>query len=79
MLSCKKATALMEKQSLLGLSLKEKFRLRLHIKMCDGCTAYQKQSIMIDEFLHHHLGKKTEETIPHIENKKLRDRIIAGL
>ena len=76
MLSCKKATELIEKQSLAGLSRKEKFRLRLHTSMCSGCTAYQKQSVLIDKFLHHHLGAATEETVPYLENKELKARII---
>jgi hypothetical protein len=76
MLSCKKATELIEKQSLVGLVRKEKVLLRLHTSMCNGCTAYQKQSILIDKFLHQHLGRVTEETVPYLENKELKDRII---
>jgi hypothetical protein len=79
MLSCKKATELMEKLSLVGLSKKEKFRLRLHTSMCDGCTAYQKQSLVIDNLLHHHFDDMLPNAMPEVENKELRDRILLNL
>lgn len=79
MLSCKKATELMEKQSLVGLSAREKFRLRLHTSMCDGCTAYQKQSLLIDKILHHHVACPNPENILEEENSALKDRILSNL
>lgn len=79
MLSCKKATELMEKQSLFGLSAKERFRLRLHTSMCDGCTAYQKQSLLIDKLLHHRLTQQSSEIVPEVENGELKTRIISKL
>jgi hypothetical protein len=79
MLSCKKATELMEKQSLVGLSKKERFRLRMHTTMCDGCTAYQKQSLLIDNLLHHHLGDTLPNVVPEVENRALRNRILLNL
>ena len=30
-----------------------------------------------DKFLHHYLGGATEEIVPYLENKELKDRIIA--
>jgi hypothetical protein len=79
MLSCKRATGLMEKQSLTGLSQKEKIRLRIHTAMCDGCKAYQKQSLLIDDLLQRHVGNTHLETVPGVENTKLRDRILLNL
>jgi hypothetical protein len=79
MLSCKKATELMEKQSLIGLSSKEKLRLRMHTRMCDGCAAYQKQSLMIDNLLHHHIADASPEFGHEVENTELRDRILSNL
>jgi alpha-D-ribose 1-methylphosphonate 5-triphosphate diphosphatase PhnM len=79
MLSCKKATELMEKQSLVGLSTKEKLRLRMHTTMCDGCTAYQKQSLLIDNLLHHHFDDTLPNVVPEVENTELRDRILLNL
>ena len=79
MLSCKKATELIEKDLLVGLSRKERLKLRVHLSMCDGCKAYQKQSQQIDKFLAHHIGKDNTEIIPILENKVLKDRIITKL
>ena len=79
MLSCKKATELIEKKSLVGLSWKENVRLRMHTTMCDGCTAYQKQSLLIDTLLQHHISDDTSTTIPLVENNALKDRIITKL
>lgn len=79
MLSCKKATQLMEKQSFMGLSPKEQLRLRLHTSLCDGCTAYQKQSLLIDQLLHQHLANATTKTVPFFKNPDLKERIISKL
>ncbi|MFA6456065.1 MAG: hypothetical protein WCW40_04520 [Bacteroidota bacterium] len=51
MVSCKKATELIEKNSIAGLSLTEKLQLRMHTAMCSACTNYQKQSLYIDTLL----------------------------
>jgi hypothetical protein len=79
MLSCKKATELMEKQSLVGLSSKEKFRLKMHTIMSDGCTTYQKQSLLIDNLLHHRFDDTLPNAVPEVENIELRDRILVNL
>ncbi len=79
MFSCKKATELIEKQSLVGLSRNERLRLRLHTSLCDGCAAYQKQSLLIDRLLHRHFAKQAVEFVPFLENKALKYRIISKL
>ncbi len=79
MLSCKKATELMEKKSLIGLSGKENFRLKLHTTMCDACSAYQKQSLLIDQLLEHHITTNVIENSPNTENEELENRIITKL
>ena len=47
-LSCLKATELIEKKLHLTLSFKEKLQLKVHKMMCDACTHYEKQSIIIE-------------------------------
>lgn len=79
MLSCKKATELVEKKSLVGLSLRENMRLHIHSSMCDGCTAYQKQSLLIDKILYDHLQGDESDVIPEIENNGLKERLISNL
>ena len=79
MLSCKKATALIEKNSLFSLSLKESIQLRLHKTVCDACTTYEKQNKKIDELLcnHIHFSNIDESTL--MVNEPLQERIIKSL
>jgi glucose-6-phosphate-specific signal transduction histidine kinase len=51
MLSCRKATELIEKKSVTRLSVKEKIGLGLHKSICDACTAYEKQSRKLDQLM----------------------------
>ena len=50
-LSCRKATELVEKKQLAGLSCKENLQLTTHKLMCYACRNYQKQSYFIDLIL----------------------------
>ena len=79
MLSCKKATALIDKKSLFGLTTKEKMMLKMHISMCDFCTAYQKQSLLLDKFLHNHIHSENGNNSLLIENNELKEQIISKL
>jgi hypothetical protein len=51
MLSCRKATELMEKKLHIGLGTTERFQLFLHTRMCDACRLYEKQSHFMDSVL----------------------------
>lgn len=79
MLSCRKATELIEKRNVTKLSMTEKVQLRLHTSMCSGCAAYQKQSTMIDQWLHQHysLAKPADST--DASNTELKEKIISKL
>jgi hypothetical protein len=79
MLSCKKASELIDKKSVLKLSMKENMMLHMHTAMCDGCKAYQKQSELLDMFLHQHTHSHTAENIPVIKNEELKEKIISKL
>ena len=48
-LSCLKATELIEKKLHFTLSFKEKLQLKVHKMMCDACTHYEKQNIIIEK------------------------------
>lgn len=50
-LSCLKATELIEKKLLFKLSFSEKIRLKMHKMMCDACTLYEKQTIILDKVI----------------------------
>jgi len=77
MLSCQKAAALIDKKSLFGLTRKEKMMLKMHTSMCDICTAYQKQSLLLDKFLHSHIHSDNKNIV--IANEKLKEQIILKL
>lgn len=50
-LSCKKATELIDKKNHAGISRDEKVKLYFHTMMCSACTNYAKQSVLIDRAL----------------------------
>lgn len=79
MLSCKKAAALMDKSADVKLSLKQTMQLRMHVKICDGCAAYQKQSKLIEQLLNKHIHYDLNENIIVIANNDLQNRIISKL
>lgn len=63
MLSCRKATALMEKQTDGLLSRHQKVQLYMHTHLCQGCRLYQRQSRLLDEMVKMDL-KQTIEASP---------------
>lgn len=79
MLSCKKASELIDKKSVVDLSMQEKIQLRMHTSMCDACTAYQKQSKILDTLLHNHVHGSDELKVQLIENSELKSKIISKL
>lgn len=79
MLSCKKATELIEKRALVRLSFKEKVQLRMHKSMCDACTAYEKQSRKIDELLHKHIHDASPDNAAILKNEALKEKIINSI
>jgi len=51
--NCKQATLLILKKKEGKLSLMERFRLFIHLLLCDPCQRFKKQSDFIDLSLHH--------------------------
>ena len=60
-LSCLKATELIEKKLHFKLSFTEKLQLKMHKSMCDACTRYEKQSIILDNGLSSLKGGERDE------------------
>jgi hypothetical protein len=79
MLSCKKASKLIDKKSLVKLSWKENLQLNMHTAMCDGCKAYEKQSLILDHILHKHIQYGDESQVPQLENPELKNKIKSKL
>jgi len=48
---CEKATFLIEKQLIGTITIDEKLQLQLHLKGCEVCTIYQKQSALINQYV----------------------------
>ena len=49
--SCKKASEMVEKKKLFGLSFLERLKLKWHLSACRACKSYEKQSQLIDDAL----------------------------
>jgi len=78
-LSCLKATELIEKKFHFRLSWTEKMQLKAHKMMCSACTAYEKQSAVIEqgisrankkEFTQSDLEQLKKLIIQKLENSK---------
>lgn len=67
--SCKKATELIEKSKVIPLGQLEKFRMAVHLSMCDACRTYQKSSDILDRKLMEHLRIK-KDSPEEVEEKK---------
>lgn len=50
-LSCRKATFLIEKRLHVPLSLVEKWQLKLHLRLCKFCTAYEEKAVFLDSVM----------------------------
>ena len=48
-LSCLRATELIEKKLHFKLTAKENLQLKAHKMMCDACSLYEKQSVLIEK------------------------------
>ena len=75
LLSCLKASELIEKKIHFGLSFKEKIQLSLHKTMCDACRNYEKQSLFIEKSIESSIKSKKIE--PDID--ALKEHIVARI
>lgn len=65
-LSCRKATMLIEKSQTGRINPIRRLQLYFHLKMCDGCLRYQKQSSFVENLL-----KNDHDTLSKISNLEL--------
>lgn len=70
-LSCLKATELIEKKLHFKLSFKEKLQLKVHKMMCDACRMYEKQSTLLEKGIEQQQKAEMEE----IDIEKLKKEI----
>ncbi len=71
MLSCVKATELMEMKENVPLGLLKTMQLHMHTAMCSGCRNYMKQSRLIDELI-----EKKFNAIAAVENTEELEALI---
>lgn len=76
MLSCRKATELMEKKLDKQLSATETLQLKLHTSMCRACSEYQSHQQMIDAAMKDECDQLPEESE---ECEELKMRILKDL
>jgi hypothetical protein len=69
LLSCHRASKLIEKNQLGRLSYKEEVQLKIHKMMCEACRNYEKQSIFIGKILEKQYRLKEEKHYPEIDLK----------
>lgn len=60
MLSCRKATELTERATMQPLPMGDRVRLWMHLKVCDGCRAFQKQGRVIDQLMTQRMVNTTD-------------------
>ncbi|MEN5055776.1 hypothetical protein [Sphingobacterium kitahiroshimense] len=75
MVSCSKASELLDKRSVLKLSLRENIALKLHLAICDACKLYSEQSKLLDKILALHLKRSDPDGVPLHVNSELKRRI----
>ena len=74
MLSCVKATELMEQRELMPLSFMQRMQLKMHAAMCSGCKNYMKQTVLINKLLN-----KTFNTESEVDTTELEETIVAKI
>ena len=77
--SCKKATALIDKKLVSGLSIRETVALKLHTSMCDFCTQYEKQSALLHDLLRKHARENEVDQVEQLVNDALKEKIKSSL
>jgi hypothetical protein len=78
MISCQRATELIDKRQAVGLSPLEHVKLRMHTAMCDMCRRYEKQSTALDGMLDTELRQPPSPPSPDDRARRLAERILSG-
>ncbi len=72
-LSCKKATLLIEMGQKQKLSFVESLKLKIHLKLCDKCAQYKKQSFLIENVLKsNHINTSNFNNVTLSDDSKAR-------
>lgn len=74
MLSCRKATLLMEQRTMAPLNAMDRMQLWMHLRVCDGCRAFEKQNTTIDRMM-----EERHEHTDAAQNAALEERIMKAI
>lgn len=74
-LSCLKASELIEKKIHIRLSFTEQMQLKAHKMMCDACTRYEKQSLLLEKGIERHIHQQQAT----VDIEKLKRQITLNL
>ena len=72
MISCKEATMLSVQKAEINLSFSDRFRLFIHLIICQYCRLFDKQSKMIDKLIS---NWKTDKKLSDIDKTQLQSII----
>lgn len=73
--NCRKATELVEDRSARKLGLRERIGLWMHLLICAGCRAYERQSALIDRWLRVRRDRPADLDSEALQERILRDTI----
>ncbi|WP_246104297.1 hypothetical protein [Mucilaginibacter corticis] len=76
--NCKKATFLIEKKQIGGITMREEMALQLHLACCSLCRVYEQQSIMINDLIHKFQFIKVTQLDDDLK-KEMQKQIAASL
>jgi len=74
LLSCRKATYLMERRTMEALGTLDRMQLWMHVRVCAVCQVYAKQNAQIEELLE--MRERTDATV---DTTLLEQRIISAI
>lgn len=75
--NCRRATLLIERKQIVGLSAREKLELKIHLAGCNVCKIFERQSILINRMVHglFHSTQANELKLDEKYKKQLQERI----
>lgn len=79
MISCKRATEMMEKKDLIGLTLLESFSLVFHTSICSACKLYKKQLVALNKLIENVVKSNDIQNVPQLKNPELKERLVQSV
>ena len=78
-LSCCKATLLMEKKEAKTISSMEKLRLNIHLGICKWCRAYKQKVGLIGKMMEKMPGEMAVESFNDLEISQFKQKVLRQL